>query len=107
MTHYNSPSCECKPCVVIRQHKAIQAYGAAGKEPIVGLPSPQEETESMVPCKIGTFLSNDPDAEQSVVMSDHHAVDVQMALERGLFYGFGAALVVVAVLTLTLLAFYH
>lgn len=48
LMHYNSPSCECKPCVVIRQHKAIQAYGTAGNEPIVGLNSPQEETESMI-----------------------------------------------------------
>jgi hypothetical protein len=27
--------CECRRCTTIKQHKAIQAYGAAGKEPIL------------------------------------------------------------------------
>lgn len=55
MTHYNSPTCECKPCVIIRQHKAIQACGAAGKEPNV-IP---QETESMV--EPVSFVDRDPD----------------------------------------------
>lgn len=35
MTHYATAACECRSCIAIRQHKAIQAYGAAGKEPVL------------------------------------------------------------------------
>lgn len=33
--HYPVLECECKSCTTIKQHKAIQAYGAANKEQIV------------------------------------------------------------------------
>ena len=65
------------------------------------------ETEAMIPqTEPVSFAPRSDDDAQIDALSDHHAVDVQMALERGLFYGFCACLVMVAGLTVALLAAY-
>lgn len=65
------------------------------------------ETEAMIPCESITFAPRSDDDAQSAFMADEHKVEVQCAAERGFLWGAASTLVIVAVLTVALLAAYR